>query len=218
MVGGRHLGEPGHPDAEFELAVDGEVKDRWTLSVGQRNFLRFLDLPDGVSGEPDAYARLTLASRTVGGDGRRALVAVEEFDIQPTSQILHAFGEGWHEAEHDVLSGRLWRWTSERSILQVRGAAVGGVRVSIRGESPLRYFEIPPMVRVVVGGRVIGEFQPASDFEWTVTVPADDLARAEGSIAIETNSVYLPGPSEGTTDQRHLGLRVFETRVDPVAP
>ena len=35
VVGGRHLGEPGDPDAEFELAVDGEVLDRWTLTVGR---------------------------------------------------------------------------------------------------------------------------------------------------------------------------------------
>ena len=34
--------------------------------------------------------------------------------------------------------------------------------------------------------------------------------RAAGAIAIETDPVYLPGPSEGTTDERHLGLRVFE--------
>jgi hypothetical protein len=51
-----------------------------------------------------------------------------------------------------------------------------------------------------------------------MTVPIDDLLRAAGAIAIETDPVYLPGPSEGTTDERHLGLRVFETRVDPVMP
>ena len=33
----------------FELAIDGQVRDRWTLTVDQRNFLRFLDLPEGLA-------------------------------------------------------------------------------------------------------------------------------------------------------------------------
>jgi hypothetical protein len=217
VVGGRHLGEPGDPDSEFELTVDGEIVDRWTLTVGQRNFLRFLDLPRGVAEGPGAYARLTVASRAVGGEGRRASVAVRQFDIQPTNRMLYGFGEGWHEAEYDPISGRQWRWSSERSILRVNGAT-GDLRLTMRGESPLRYVDVPPAVRIAVGERVIGQFQPTTDFEWAMTVPIDDLLRAAGAIAIETDPVYLPGPSEGTTDERHLGLRVFETRVDPVMP
>ena len=31
VVGGRHLGEPGDPAADFELSLDGVVRDRWTL-------------------------------------------------------------------------------------------------------------------------------------------------------------------------------------------
>jgi hypothetical protein len=217
VVGGRHLGEPGDPDAEFELAVDGEVVDRWTLTVGQRNFLRFQGLPRGVSDGPGAYARLAIASRAVGGEGRRASVAVRQFDIQPADRMLYGFGEGWHEAEYDPISGREWRWSSERSILRVNGAT-GDLRLTMRGESPLRYFDVPPAVRITVGEHVIGQFRPTTDFEWTMTVPIDDLLRAAGAIAIETDPVYLPGPSEGTTDERHLGLRVFETRVDQVTP
>jgi hypothetical protein len=217
VVGGRHLGEAGDPDAEFELAVDGAIADRWTLTSAQRNFLRFLDLPGGLTGRPGTYARLTIASRARGGEGRRASVAVRQFDVQSASQMLWAFGEGWHEAEYDALSGRQWRWSSERSILLVKGVT-GDLRVTVRGESPLRYLDVPPTVRVTVGARVVGQFRPASDFEWTLTVPFSDLVGAEGVIAIETDPVYLPGPSEGTTDERHLGLRVYETRVDPVTP
>ena len=108
---------------------------------------------------PGAYARLTVASRAVGGDGRRASVAVRQFDIQPANQMLYAFGEGWHEAEYDAISGRQWRWRSERSILRVNGAPAHFVS-RMRGESPLRYVDAPPTVRVTVGGRVIAQFQP----------------------------------------------------------
>jgi len=217
VVGGRHLGGPGDPDSEFEMAVDGETVDRWTLTVGQRNFLRFMGLPHGLTDGPGAYARLTIASRAVGGEGRRASVAVRQFDIQPADRMLYGFAEGWHEAEYDPISGRQWRWSSERSILRVSGAT-GDLRLTLRGESPLRYFDVPPAVRITVGERVIGQFQPTTDFAWTMTVPIADLLRAAGAIAIETDPVYLPGPSEGTTDERHLGLRVFETQIDQVTP
>jgi hypothetical protein len=213
FVGGRHLGEPGDPDAEFELAVDGAVRDRWTLSVDQRNFLRFLDFPTGIPFIGD-LAHLTITSRAVGGNGLRAPVAVRQFDIQTVSQMLYAFGEGWHEEEYDTLTGRRWRWTSERSVLRVKGAA-GAVRISMRGESPLRYFDAPPAVRITAAGRVVAQFRPDADFDWTITVPADDVVRADGVIAIETDPVYLPGPAEGTADERRLGLRVYECRVSP---
>jgi hypothetical protein len=217
VVGGRHLGEAGDPPAEFELAVDGVVRDRWTLTFEERNFLRFLDLPGGIADGDGSYARLTIVARAVGGDGRRAPVGVRQFDIQSTSQLLHGFGEGWHEDEYDPAAGLRWRWTSERSVLRVKGPP-GSVGVSIRGESPLRYLDAPPTVRITAGGRVIGEFRPADDFDWTVTVPAEDVARAAGAIAIETDGVYMPGPAEGTSDERHLGLRVYECRVYPILP
>lgn len=216
MVGGRHLGEPGDPSARFELSLDGVVLDRWTLSVQQRNFLRFLAVPVGLPRGPRTYAPLTILSRPEGDLGRRAAVAVRQFDIQPLSRLLWAFGEGWHEAEYDISSGRQWRWSSERSILQTQGPA-GDLRLTVRGESPLRYLDAPPTVRVVAGGRVIAQFRPHADFEWAVIVPAADRERSAGMIAIETEPVYLPGPAEGTSDIRHLGLRVYQIDVDLAA-
>ena len=74
---------------------------------------------------------------------------------------------------------------------------------------------VPPTVRITAAGREIAQFQPDGDFVWTVTVPADDVARAAGAIAIEPDPVSLPGPAEGTADERHLGLRLHEFRVAP---
>jgi hypothetical protein len=215
VVGGRHLGEPGDPAADFELSLDGTVRDRWTLSVGDRNFLRFLDIPDGVPGS--GYSRLSMSSRSAGSDGRRAIVGVRQFDIQPADRMVYGFAEGWHEEELDPMTGRRWRWTSERSVIRIRGAP-GGVRLTLRGESPLRYLDAPPAVRVTAAGRALAQFRPADAFEWTITIPAGDVARAGGALAIETDPVYLPGPAEGTTDDRHLGLRLYEFHIDPVKP
>ena len=214
VVGGRHLGDAGDSPADFELAIDGTVRDRWTATVDDRNFLRFMELPDGLAGAGD-YARLTIAARPALRDRRLAAVAVRQFDVQSASRMISAFGEGWHEAEYDPATGRRWRWTSGRAVIRVKGP-VSDVNIVLRGESPLRYFDDPPDVQVTAGGRAIARFQPAADFEWTVRVQAADVLRAAGAIAIETTPVYRPGEAEGTTDERELGLRVFETRVIPI--
>ena len=65
MIGTYHLGDADDPAAEIELALDGRVVDRWTLSPAERNSLRFLDLP-ATTGEGD-YARLTVSSRSAAG-------------------------------------------------------------------------------------------------------------------------------------------------------
>jgi len=215
VIGGRHLGEPGDPAADFELSLDGVVRDRWTLTFDERNFLRFLDIPGGLAGS--GYGLLTVSSRSAAGDSRRAPVGVRQFDIQPADRIVYGFAEGWHEEELDPMTGRRWRWTSERSVVRIKGAT-GAVRITVKGESPLRYFDAPPTVRVTAAGQVVAQFRPDADFDWTITVPGDALARADGDIVIETDPVYLPGPAEGTADERHLGLRVYECRVDPVTP
>jgi hypothetical protein len=215
VVGGRHLGNPGDPAAEFELAIDGVVVDRWRLPVEERNFLRFGDLPAGLAPGSDPFARLVIVSRSA--DGRPAPVAIRQFDVQPASRIVYGFGEGWHEEEFEFASGRRWRWTSERSVLRLKGPSQP-VTLTIRGESPLRYQGVAPTVKVVAGGRTVGEFAPGADFEWSVVVPGEAWAASAGAVAIETDRAYLPGAAEGTGDTRRLGLRLFEIRLDPVVP
>jgi hypothetical protein len=216
MIGSRHLGDPGDPAAEFELAIDGRVLDRWRSTVEDPNTLRFFDLPDGISGA-EGYATLSVVSHAAGGDGRRAPSAVRQFDVQPSSRLLYGFGEGWHELEYEAATGRLWRWSSDRALLRVHGEP-SAVRLTLEGESPLRYFDAPPVVSVVVGGRIVERFSPAADFEWTVLIPADAMAAAGGTITLTQDRAYLPGVAEGTSDERRLGLRLFDVRIDSASP
>jgi transmembrane protein TMEM260 (protein O-mannosyltransferase) len=216
MIGTRHLGDAGDPAAEFELDVDGRVRDRWTLSVEERNSLRFVDLPEGLAGEGQ-YARLRVSSRASGGDGQRAPAAVRQFDIQPASRLIYGFGEGWHELEYELATGRMWRWSSDRAVLRLSGPP-REIRLTLIGESPLRYFDAPPIISVIAGGRTIEAFSPGADFEWTIVIPADAMAAAGGAITLAQDHAYLPGQAEGTADARRLGLRLFDVRVDPVSP
>lgn len=217
LVGGWYLGVATDPAADFVLAIDGTVIDRWSVTFAERRFLRFIDLPRGLPSGKGNYATLTVASTSAGNGIRRVPVAVRQFDIQPTASLIWGFGTGWHEGEMDPATGVRWRWTSEKSVLQVKGPPQP-LRIRLRGESPLRYFDTPPTVRVTAGGRPIAEFRPDADFDWSVTIPAADVARAGGAIALETDRVYLPRIAEGTHDERHLGLRLYECRVDPVPP
>jgi hypothetical protein len=215
LVGARHLGKGGDADAEVTLAIDGRAVDRWPVTLAEGNVLRFIDLPQGVEGD-GAFATLTIASQSLDPKGS-APVAIRQFDIQPAVQMIYGYGEGWHEAEFDLATGRMWRWTSERSVLRIDGPPQR-MRLTIRGESPLRYFDRPPTVKVTAGGATIGQFRPDADFEWSATVPADAIARSAGAVAIETDRIYLPAQVEHTGDERHLGLRIFALSVTPVSP
>jgi hypothetical protein len=177
--------------------------------------LRFVDLPQGIPGQ-GTFAAVTVASRSLD-PSRPAPVAIRQFDVQPSAQMIYGYAEGWHEAEFDLDTARMWRWTSERSVLRTDGAGQS-VRLTMQGESPLRYFDRPPTVKVTAGSTTVAQFRPAADFEWSAVVPADALAASKGTIAIETDRVYLPGRVEGTRDERHLGLRIFELRLTPVSP
>jgi len=215
VVGARNLGDVDDADAEMTLEVDGHAIDRWPVTRAARNALRFVDLPAGVPGA-GPFAALTIASRSVDPT-RHAPVAVRQFDVQPSSVPISAFAEGWHEPEYSVETGRMWRWTSERSVIRMQGPAQP-VTLEINGESPLRYFDRPPAVKITAGDVTLASFQPDTDFEWRVTVPADAMLKSRGAIAIEIDRVYLPGQVEGTGDDRHLGLRIFDLRVNSVDP
>ena len=91
---------------------------------------------------------------------------------------------------------------SERAVLWVR--PIGrAVTLRLAGESPLRYFDAAPHVRVLVGDHEAVTFDPAADFEQTVTVSADLLAAANGVVSEAKFFCPLPEPR-----QRHLALRV----------
>jgi hypothetical protein len=217
IVGARHLGSPEDGAVSFTLAVDGRVVDAWRLDPGAGlDSLRVLNLPAGSLDGAGAYARLTIAASPVPPNVRTPPAAIRQFDIQPATGLVHAFDEGWHEEEYENASGLRWRWSSGRSVLRVLPPR--GVRLRLRGESPLKYFDAPPAVRILAGTRPIAERRPDADFEWTFTIPDADVRSADGRLVIETDPVYLPGAAEGTSDERQLGLRLFDVDVTPVSP
>jgi hypothetical protein len=138
---------------------------------------------------------------------------VRQFDIQPASRLISGFGPGWHEDEYDNATGLRWRWTADRAALRVRGPA-HPIRVRIRGESPLKYFDAPSSITLSAGDRTIERIQPSGDWALDAIVPPDAVAAAGGELTVSTSQVFVPSEITGSPDTRRLGLRVFAVDIE----
>ena len=186
------------------MTLGDRVIDRWAVAFDEGNVLRFVDLPDGVPGG-DGYARLTIKS-----EPSTVPTAIRQFDIQPVSRAIFAFGPGWHDAEYEAQTGLRWRWTSDRAVLRIRGPVPAqAIRIRMSGESTVKYFGAPATITVSAGGREIARLQPTGNWDWNVEVPADALAESKGDVVLATTQTFVPAETEGTADTRRLGLRVF---------
>lgn len=206
VIGGRNLGSAADGPVTLTISAAGAPVASWPIAPGF--FLHQLTIPSGRLEGPSAFVPLevTAESRT------HVPVSLEQFDLQGPGVPMFGYGTGWFEPEYNPSIGRAWRWTSERSVLWVR--PVGRpVVVRIRGESPLRYFDAPPHVRLSVAGREVGAFDPSADFEQAITLPADALSQAQGQVVLESSRFFVPGRN-GAGDQRRLALRIYSVGVE----
>jgi hypothetical protein len=211
LVGGRNLAGPTDPAARFTLAVDGRTLESWDVAPGF--FLRTIDVPGGALAGDGAFAALTIQSTAASGE---AVIptAVEQFDVQSAETMMWGFDEGWHEAEYSPALG-VWRWTSERAVIRVVGAT-GAIRVTLRFEPPVRYFESPSDITVSAGDRRLASAVVSTETTVAFDVPFDAIVASDGRIAVATTNSFVPAARGGAPDHRRLGLRVFELRADPV--
>jgi hypothetical protein len=206
MVGGRHLGAATDPAVRFVVAVDGTDMAQWEAPPGF--FLQEFDVPAGaVAG--NGIASLTI--RANSGEGGRVPTAIEQFDAQSAGALMWGYDEGWHEAEFSPALG-MWRWTSDSATLRIINAT-RPVAVTLAVESPRRYFDSDPQVRLRAGDQVVGETTFANEDVWRVVVPLEALQRSNGRVTIETNQTFVPADTRSAPDQRRLGLRVFGVNV-----
>jgi transmembrane protein TMEM260 (protein O-mannosyltransferase) len=200
VLGGRHLGAGVAP---VTVTLNGTTIETFSAPAGF--FFRLVTLPAGALNAGPPYLPLEVTS--IGQ------VSLEQFDAQPPGVPMFGYGAGWQEPEFSPETGRSWRWMSERADLWVR--PVGHpVTLSLAGESPLRYFGAPPHVRVLIADREIAAFDPASDFEQAITLPAELLARADGRVTIESSKFFVPAAAGTGADQRHLALRIYRVSVE----
>ena len=206
LIGGRHLGAPGEAEAEISLDVNGVAGSTFRVPPGF--FTRTIDFPPGAF-RGSGYLPLQCRAKPTGPQPVR--VSLEQFDLQGPAVPMLGLLEGWQEPEYDRTISRGWRWASERAVLWVR--PVGReVTVTLRGESPLRYFDAPPTVRARIGNRELSSLSPEADFTWDIRIPAADLP-TDGRVTIESDKWFVPGDREGTADKRRLALRIYSYEV-----
>ena len=125
---------------------------------------------------------------------------------------MFGYVDGWFEPEYNPTTSLSWHWMSEKARLWVR--PVGrDVTVVITGESPRKYFDSAPEVRILAGAVEAGRFAPAADFSQQITIPAQALAAAEGMVTMESSLWFTPAQRGESADQRHLALRVYSVVV-----
>ena len=210
LVGGRHLGRAGDPDARFRLAIDGRPIREWTAGAGF--FLHLWVLQPGALAGAGSTVPLTIVSEAADGSRREVPTAIEQFDLQPKDAVVFGFGRGWHEAEYSADVGRPWRWASDRARLLIHDVGAD-LAVTVRGESPLRYFDEAPRITLEAAGQVLGEATPADDFTLRARVPAGALRASGGVVELATTRSFVPGDADGSGDRRRLGLRVYDLSV-----
>lgn len=199
LLGGRHLGTSTQT---LDVAHGATVLATYRLDPGF--FLRRFVLPAGAP----AAGYQAIAVRAGSGP-----VSLEQFDAQGPGVPMFGYDSGWQEPEFNPRTGRSWRWMSERSALWVR--PVGrDVTLRLEGESPLRYYDAAPHVRVLIGDRDVAAFDPASDFEQVLTLSGDLLTAASGRVVLESSKFFVPGGPGGGGDQRHLALRIYRISVE----
>ena len=161
------------------------------------------------------FAKLTVTAQAVTG-GPAPPVGIEQFNLQDLDKVQFGYEKGWFEPEYNPASARSWRWMSENAVVRVHS---GGHAVIVRfaADSPLRYFDAAPLIRITAGDRVLSELRPTTDFTAEVAVPADVLAAAQERITLTSDRAYVAGEREGTADRRRLALRVFSLSVEPQA-
>jgi hypothetical protein len=202
LLGGRHLARGTTAPITLTVTLNGAPVE--TFSVTPGFFVRWITLPAGALAAGAPYQPFDVRS-----DG---VISLEQYDAQPPGALMFGYDTGWQEPEFNPALGRAWRWASERSVLRVR--PIGrDVTLRLTGESPLRYFDAPPHVRIVVGDREVGAFDPSEDFEQSIMLPADLLAAADGRVVIDSTKFFVPA-SAGAADQRHLALRIYRVTVE----
>ena len=209
LLGGRHLGAANEPLVRLIASIDDRAIASFEVTPGY--FMRFVTIPDGGLLGEGRFASLAVRAEGVSG-GAVPRVGLEQFNLQASDIVQFGFSDGWFEPEYNPTTARSWRWMGESAVLQIHNAD-RDVTIEVRGESPLRYFEVAPLLRIAAGSQVVSEIRPTTDFTVQVTVPAAALTASQGRVTLTSDKFFIPGERDRSADRRHLALRIYSVSV-----
>ena len=209
VLGGESIAAAGSKPSHVSLAIGDRLIDEWDVPAGGRFFKRIM-LEPGMLAGAGPFSRLLASYK--GADGRPGKVRLTQLMIASPQSVFQVEHAGWNEVEYSDQMQRRWRWTTNRAETFVNNAG-RDVTLTLRGESPMRYFDTAPRVTIRAGNHVLATAQPSSDFEIAAKVPAAALATSDGMLTIETDQSFVPNERSGSPDRRTLGLRLFEFTI-----
>ena len=159
LVGGRHFSAAGDPPVVLTLAIAGTPVETWTVdpAPGGVSFLRFIDLPGGIPPVESEYVPLTITARAEPASAAHAASGYPpvRYPIQRHTDLRVWRGmarSGIRQRNRPVLA------LDQPTAQSCECAAPQAVVIRLRGESPLKYFDVEPTVRISAGDRIVGEF------------------------------------------------------------
>lgn len=209
VIGAESTEPAGGKPARVSLAIADRMLEAFEVPAGGRVFKRIALEPGTLAGD-QPFSKLVASY--IGSDGRPQRVRLTQLMVASPESVFHVEHVGWNEVEYSDQVQRRWRWTTARAETFVN-AAGRDLTLTLAGESPLRYFDIPPRVTIRAGSQVLATATPSSDFELKVQVPSAALAASDGMLTIETDQSFVPHERSGSADRRTLGLRIFEMQI-----
>jgi hypothetical protein len=202
----------GAGPARISVGIDGTPVDDWTIGTDPNWFVRWIDLPSGVPAHEGPYALMRVAVAPASPASGVVLAGLEQFDAAPIDDtaVMWAYGTGWNEPEGNPATGRLWRWSSDASTLDIR-AAPGDLALVLSGESPLRSYDLPVEIVVRAGDHEVARFTPTADFSEVIRLPAAHVS--SGRVTILPSRSFVPGGRDGGPDRRRLGVRIHSVQI-----
>jgi len=161
--------------------------------------------------DPSSGERLPMQ----GTDAGRREYVVGRLSLLPqTDNIYLIHKEGWHPAEVDPADPLVeWQWTQKRAVLTFRNPRRDAT-LYLRFDARTDLFNPPQQVTLTVGGQPLATFAADSldPVLRTFQIPAAQFGGTDMTeIVLEVDRTF----SGATGDARELGIRVYQTFVEP---
>ena len=167
---------------------------------------------------PTTPDRLPLAGEHLGQRAYR--VATLELLPQSESVFLIYRGGSYPPEYHPNDTGVEWQWTQQEATISFRNPKQDSRFYLHFDGRPDLFGDDPPQVAIVIGDQTVDGFAVESTAPTLreILLSADDLGtNGIVDLKIQVDKTFTPAeiPGAGSQDDRELGLRVFDTFIEP---